>query len=202
MSSSSEEAAIQRQLWWSLRSSKCFLPNFTPRNWWECDVCVVTAAGYWHEYEIKLSRADLLADAYKSAPCNWLKAYDQYKLRSKLKRNKLQSLRRGDVAGPSCFNYVVPPDLESLVPEWAGIWTAKHVRGAYYTVRIVRPPKRLHRHRVQRWFIDDMRRASQTRYLDHWVGVPVADVPPGNIGTAPRLLVDGKCEYLIEGDAK
>jgi RNA polymerase primary sigma factor len=34
------------------------LPNYTPDKWHECDVFGVTRAGYFHEFEIKLTRAD------------------------------------------------------------------------------------------------------------------------------------------------
>jgi hypothetical protein len=39
------------------------VPNYTPKDWWECDVFELTPAGYFREYEIKMTVADFRADA-------------------------------------------------------------------------------------------------------------------------------------------
>ena len=50
------EQTIQNRLYYMLRSAaQCLMPNFTPGGWWECDLATVTRAGYFVEYEIKLS---------------------------------------------------------------------------------------------------------------------------------------------------
>lgn len=41
------------------------VPNYTPKGWWECDIFEVTDAGYFVEYEVKISRSDFFADAEK-----------------------------------------------------------------------------------------------------------------------------------------
>ena len=41
------------------------LPNYTPHAWWESDVFEITAAGYFVEYEVKISVSDFKADAKK-----------------------------------------------------------------------------------------------------------------------------------------
>ncbi len=101
----------------SLLQSSCVViaPNYTPMDWWECDLWAVTRNGYAAEYEIKLSVADFRADAKKSA------------LRSKsgigwVEQNKHEQIRTSEHA-PSRFYYVVPKDMQSLlpeIPEWAG----------------------------------------------------------------------------------
>ena len=53
---------IQRRLLFDLYRTSTVIPNYTPRRWWECDVWEITKAGYFREYEIKVSRADLLGD--------------------------------------------------------------------------------------------------------------------------------------------
>ena len=125
-------------------------PNYTPRQWWECDLFEVTEAGYFNEYEIKLTRADFKADALKENR-EWLGGWGkeaQYKV-----ENKHRLLAAGDPRGPSKFWYVVPKDLiaESEVPAWAGliycsIWQP---RGAFKVqTKIVRPAPRLHRTKI------------------------------------------------------
>jgi hypothetical protein len=143
--------------------SRCIavMPNFTPRGWWECDVCAVTNSGYFTEYEIKLTASDLRADAdkhvgrYRTVNGAWkyVSAGDY----------KHDLLRQGHKIGPSSFYYVVPPDLAELVPAWAGVMVATATGyGARLGVR--RKAPQLHRHKVDRGFVDLMRRSAEYRY--------------------------------------
>lgn len=120
-------------------------PNYTPAQWWECDLWAVTKAGYAVEYEIKLSRADFLADQRKAA----LRVVDGAWGREE----KYAALSAKTGRGPSRFFYVVPHELgdeiEPLVPEWAGLGLAK-VEGNYRRVFFVRPAPKLHQVRVKR----------------------------------------------------
>ena len=62
------ERDIQIAIWWAWgKAGHCCMPNYTPRDWWECDVFCVSKAGYFTEYEIKLTAQDFRADAQKQA---------------------------------------------------------------------------------------------------------------------------------------
>lgn len=77
------------------------LTNIYFFSWWESDVLFVTRSGYFHEFEIKLSRSDFKADKKKS--------------------RKHDKLERG--CGPSEFYYVCPANMISIdeVPDYAGL---------------------------------------------------------------------------------
>lgn len=82
------------------------------QHWfWESDVLYFTDAGYSHEFEIKNTHSDFMADAKKV--------------------RKHDAIRRGE--GPTWFTYVCPPGVitESEVPEFAGLAYVKVV-GKYY----------------------------------------------------------------------
>lgn len=141
-------------------------PNYTPKNWWECDVFELTKGGLFREYEIKLSRADFRADRYKAFR-TWVNTDGI----NPNVRKKHDCLAAGDTTGPSYFSFVCPAGMLDLseVPAWAGLVTAEE-RGskwAYLSVAKVAP--RLHRlrldekvrqhlfrtyyHRFQWWFL-------------------------------------------------
>ncbi len=97
------------------------LPNYTSANWFECDVFEVTAAGYFVEYEVKLTLNDFKADAKKRR--------HSYGQATAMKHSLLAA---ADPHGPSRFFFVTPPGLvavehrESLdpaavLPSWAGL---------------------------------------------------------------------------------
>src|SRR5882672_10954485 len=91
------------------------LNNYTPPQWWECDVFELTRSGFFREYEIKANRGDFFADAKKySRTYNWedRTSDDTY---------KHSELERRSTKGPSRFYYVVPYGLIELneIPEWA-----------------------------------------------------------------------------------
>lgn len=144
------ERLLQTRLFWKIRSS-CVIaaPNYTPLNWWECDVWAVTKAGYAVEYEIKLSKSDFDADSRK--------VKRQYKSGlGVVERNKHQSI--GAESGPSRFYYVIPESLESqiVLPEWAGLITC---RPSGWTNMIRNRAPMLHKKKVGRREI----RLAQTR---------------------------------------
>jgi hypothetical protein len=131
------------------------MPNFTPRGWWECDVCAVTVAGKFVEYEIKLSLADLRADARKHHR-RFIHRKGKYKTAAVYKHNQL---RAGATHGPALFYYVVTPELTAHVPQWAGVY---EIRGRH--VHLVRRAPQLHRHRVERSFVTLMRESAEYRF--------------------------------------
>lgn len=107
------EYDVQRRLFFSLvSSSTVIVPNYTPPGWFECDVFQVTKAGYWVEYEVKLSYADFKADS------------------KKLCKHRL--LATSDSRCPRRFFYVAPRLLAERIaieaPSYAGVIVAENGR--------------------------------------------------------------------------
>jgi hypothetical protein len=103
------------------------LPRYTPIGWWECDVFELTPAGYFREYEIKLTVADFKADVAKS------------KVVGEVSRNKHLEIRQP--FGPRQFWYVVPDQMVQEVPEWAGLITVQRSpSGRLYEQEVKRAP--------------------------------------------------------------
>lgn len=98
------------------------LPRFSPAHWWECDVFQLTKAGYFNEYEVKLSRSDFKADAHKSRR-EWVPSDKigpmMFEDKTILKHGLLAAR---STKGPVKFWYVTPEGLltPSDIPEWAG----------------------------------------------------------------------------------
>jgi len=116
------------------------LPNYTPHHWFECDVFEVTAAGFFREYEVKLTVADFKADTKKE----------------RLGCKKHELLARRDTDGPRQFYYVTPARLlqPEMVPEWAGLIELDdrgptHAAPWRYKERMVKKAPALHRQKVQ-----------------------------------------------------
>lgn len=128
------EREIQRRLWFIYRSSyRLLVPNYTPRGWWECDMFGVTKAGYFTEFEIKLTLADFRSD--RSKCCR-----DRTGL--KFKHEQLETRA---TAGPSAFWYVAPAGVIPLneIPKWAGL---QEFNGRSF--KRVKPAPRLHWEKV------------------------------------------------------
>lgn len=89
-----------------------YLPNYTPLGWWECDVFELTKAGYFREYEIKVTRSDFFVDAKKER--------HTYGHPMPVKKHEQMGTHPNR---PRQFWYVTPPGLLKLeeVPEWAGL---------------------------------------------------------------------------------
>jgi hypothetical protein len=118
-----EREAIKHLVYW-LPAGYVYMPRFAPGGWWENDLCAVTKAGYWTEFEIKLSRQDFLKDKAKSS---W--HYEGiYPNQTKIVENKHELLANSE-RGPARFYYVVGPDVATAedMPPWAGLlifeWT-------------------------------------------------------------------------------
>ena len=106
---------------------------------WESDVIAVTGARYWHEYEIKVTRADYQADFAKRT--NRFSPNSRTKHDCYADENELTRRWGGCIPKPKSFTFVVPKGLlEGLdVPEHCGIieydkdngyWGMEHVRAA------------------------------------------------------------------------
>lgn len=129
------ERQVQRQLFSILHSRyDVLMPNYTPRDWFECDLFGVTKAGYFQEFEIKMTLADFKKDAEKAGlvrepnPLYVPNAKvvmpgavfaDRY-----VSAGKHDRLARKDERGPSRFWFVLPEGLmpEASIPPWAGVY--------------------------------------------------------------------------------
>lgn len=126
------------------------LPNYTPMNWFECDVFEVTAAGFFREYEVKLTVSDFRADAKKEH-----NDYNYAKMRRE--GGKKHDLLAGrSVSGPRQFFYVTPAGLlqSEALPEWAGLIELDdrgpmHAAPWRYQERLVKKAPALHREKVR-----------------------------------------------------
>ena len=105
------ELAIMRDRY---RRNFC-LPNFTPRRWWECDVFEVTRAGYFREYEVKMTISDFKADRKKGAGLDW--HYKEGHWHRGPGESKHKRLEGGDAAGPCQFWFVTPLGLVATEPK-------------------------------------------------------------------------------------
>ena len=130
---------IQRAIIRERYARNTTLPNYTPRNWFECDVFEVTAAGYFVEYEVKISKSDFRADAEKA------KGFDAFNL-----ERKHDLLSVSDMRGPSRFYFVTPENLidEQELPPWAGLIIA-HQEGRKTYLHTRRPAPQLHRIKLE-----------------------------------------------------
>jgi hypothetical protein len=105
------------------------LNNYTPPQWFECDVFELTRSGFFREYEIKQSRSDFFKDADKSKTrWGFVEDASGFKKWTQLEdKAKHQELEFRSIVGPSRFYFVTPQGLieTSELPEFAGLieWT-------------------------------------------------------------------------------
>ena len=95
---------------------------------WESDFLYVTAALYWHEFEIKVSRSDFLADLRKRNP----HAGNKHDFLAGSYERKICPYSRHDVPRPKSFYFVAPASVTvSDVPAHAGLinWSYNESRG-------------------------------------------------------------------------
>lgn len=135
------------------------LPHYTPHRWWECDVFEATEAGYFREYEVKVSRADFLKDAAKARTVYANEPVPEAERQHPWQRTRLverrgdgkhELLAAGDPRGPSRFWFVTPTGLlkPEEVPEWAGLIEVDQ-RKARLVEREVRKAPRRHGEKIE-----------------------------------------------------
>lgn len=156
------ERHLQRALYWKHRGScRVMLPNYTPSHWQECDLFVVTDAGYSIEYEIKTTSADFMADFRKSWKHGRLRDCDQR--RTSGKRRHAPGFFR-----PTRFFYVVPElmVIPRDVPPYAGLiycrWSGS--LRFYPRMSVVRPAPRLSPSKVSNEVVQHMQSSSYYRF--------------------------------------
>lgn len=151
------------------------LPNYTPAKWWECDVFELTEAGYFREYEIKLTLSDFKADAKK-----------ENVLRTGSWPNMVETRRRkhdcfGHECGPRQFWYVVPEGLLTVeqVPTWAGLIEVFDLRPGHisywrYAERELKRAPILHRNGCDPKVKAHAESTCYWRLHTEWTGEPTA----------------------------
>ncbi len=143
----------------------CACPNYTPVDWWECDVWAVSRAGYATEYECKLTVADFRADAKKASTTH---RYDCAGGWSQTKEVKHGKLFDADPKGPSRFYYVVPLALASLeqeCPAWAGFATLINDGEWRCGIRVLKNAPQIHRKKIDR---REIRLAQSRMWYRYW----------------------------------
>lgn len=144
---------VINRLWFEFKSGSMLLvPNYTPRDWFECDLFRVTKAGYGVEYEVKLSVRDFRDDARKADAAG----------------RKHEQLAGFVASGPSRFWYVVPAgiadDVRDNLPAFAGLMTfGRNPRGLVIFQSAAEAPI-LHRERVPGKVLDHARSVFYWRY--------------------------------------
>lgn len=156
------------------------LPNYTPSNWWECDVFQVSEAGYFREYEIKLSRSDFLADAKKVREHWDGNQSHPFKYVKKLKHESI-----GHPEGPQQFYYVCPRGMvkESEVPAWAGfieVLERPHYHRAPWNVSefTVRKAPKLHKQKLDPKVVERARGTHYWRFNSLFIYGKLSDESP------------------------
>ncbi|MBD3174333.1 MAG: hypothetical protein GF320_04080 [Armatimonadia bacterium] len=162
------ERRVQNAFWREYCSSyEVLCPNFTPTDWWECDIFGVTKAGLAHEFEIKLSVADFKADAAKDG--FWLG--NELRSRGPDTPDSIETLNKHELLaarsprGPSRFYFVLPEELCDQVelPDWAGLRGISRSGPRVY-VGHLRDAPLLHREKVSEDMLSQMRRNFYFRY--------------------------------------
>ena len=151
------QAALINKFW---SASRLMMPCYTPRGWWECDLYRVTTAGYFYEYEIKLTRADWKRDSEKRQLL-WGPGFKRYRGPA-----KHESFEKNE-NGPKRFWWVVPIDLiqPEEIEEWAGLFYTQQASGNRVVLREIKKAKAFNRQKVEKKELDKARERSYYRYL-------------------------------------
>jgi len=167
------ERDIQRGLMWKFCGSQDVrMVNYTPGRWWECDLIRVTPAGYWYEYEVKLTKSDFKRDAEKyscvriQTPGGWWRYSNQQEYKHDL-------LTANDPRGPKQFWFAFPAELIPMeqVPEWAGVVWATRGNGGRIKTEIKRKAPIRKTEKMSREAILRIKESAYHRYVNGiWEG--------------------------------
>lgn len=159
---------IQREIIESRWRTSTTVPNYTPKNWFECDVFEVTKSGYFREYEVKISRADFFADAEK-----FKRQWKDLTSSEEITKSKHNELARGALEGPSEFYFVTPINIVQLsdIPSWSGWIVAEDSPRRRQRVNIVTVKKapRLHKVKINPEIEQHARGVCYYRFLSIWM---------------------------------
>jgi hypothetical protein len=146
-----DERAIQRAYFHKFLSSSLLIaPNIYFGSWrWECDIVRLMPSMYWHEVEVKISRAD-----YKSEFKNKSTKHKQY---------------IGNRRGPNYYSFAVPSGLiqPEEVSRCYGLYYCAENRWGQHLITVVRKPTRLHTAKVGPKVITKIARSLMFKFFNH-----------------------------------
>lgn len=135
-------------LFYHHHTHRLFCPNTTTVFYWEADLVSLTRAGLMHEYEIKCSRSDFLADFKKdkhrildemfktgrvgnTPPKYLIELYEKYGKDPKVELAHMYEGEMGDI--PNYFWYVCIDfePKEGEIPEYAGLILLESITKPY-----------------------------------------------------------------------
>lgn len=154
------EQQLQHIIWEKLcKSLRLVVPNWSPEDWFECDVWGVTNAGMAWEFEIKVTRSDFRKDASKAPGSLFTGGHRVLRTTQDCKYSRLAS---GDYRGPNNFVYVAPRGIipREEVPVWAGLWEFVPGEGLEKVLKA----QRLHKSPVSEREVERARTAIYYRY--------------------------------------
>ena len=158
------EKAIQICLNYKFGSREIRMPNVYVFGDNESDFLTVTKADYVDEYEIKISRADFLADRKKPRH----ERYANMPTHRTYERPDGTTVQMGGLSYPNRFWYVVPRDMISVdeVPEYAGLL---YFDVEQFRVVEVKKAPSLHKIKAGPHVVRKILRAGYYRFLQRWV---------------------------------
>lgn len=167
---------IQRVLMVTRYRRNTVMPRFTPRRWFECDLVEITPAGFWREYEIKVTRADFRADRLKGPDLRTV-VIRRSMGKTLETQPKWERLAQSDPSGPNAFWFVAPEGVipRDELPPWAGLiemrphvsrykWQSGTAWGQITEVLTVEAPK-LHSEKADPKVSEKIREACYYRFL-------------------------------------
>lgn len=137
-----------KNLYWQ-KKHRWIVPNVDHFSTGEMDLCSITAAGLVHEYEIKLSRSDFLADRKKKHKHPQLALIASGVMSVPEEPFRWQpGPRIRNITSPNYYSYVTPFEMVGIeeVPPYAGLIYV-HLDKLYnygFALDFVKKPKLLH----------------------------------------------------------
>jgi hypothetical protein len=116
------QAVLFKHLYWQ-KKHKWIAPNVDIFSTGEMDLCSITKAGLVHEYEIKLTRSDFLADRKKEHKHPQLQMVAAGLMFSVSERSWKPGPDVRRIKAPNYYSYVVPADMVNAneLPPYAGL---------------------------------------------------------------------------------
>lgn len=141
------------------------VPNFHVYNYWEADLVSVTDAGYLHEYEIKVDRADLKRELGAIDGSVKQRSVNKH-LRHRYMRERFE--KSGIVKCANAFWFVLPFRVRDgfELPDYAGIIMVSLTNSKLWPIRfrVERRAPRLHSDKIDDDLRDKLHRGLGFRY--------------------------------------
>lgn len=146
-----DEATIQKAYFHKyLSSSLLIAPNIYFGSWrWECDIVRLMPSMYWHEVEVKVSRADYQAE-----------------FKSKATKHKDYI---GHGRGPNYYSFAVPSGLiqPEEVSRCYGLLYCAEDKWGHNRITVIRKPVRLHSGKVGPKVITKIARSLMFKFFNY-----------------------------------